>query len=77
MLDEVTPLPSALTFVQQTKNMIAELNTLLPASSNPNFRERLVAHCGDENSGIGFRLKAKELLDWYKVQFGVDDLIDS
>ena len=76
VLDEVTPLPSALTVVQQTKSLIQALDLLLPASVNPNFRERLVAHLENEGLEPEFQAKARELLDWYEVQFGVDDLVD-
>ena len=42
--DETIPLPEALTVVRQAKGLINELELLLPASSNSNFRERLVSH---------------------------------
>lgn len=76
VLDEVTPLPSALTIVQQTKNLINSLTALLPESQNPNFRERLAANIQAENSGSEFQTKARELLTCYETQFGVVDLID-
>lgn len=44
LLGEKTSLPEALTVVDQAKHMIQEVEALLPVSSNPNFRERLVAH---------------------------------
>lgn len=44
VLDESTPLRDALIVVQQAKEMIHEVEALLPSSPNTNFRERLVAH---------------------------------
>lgn len=83
LLDENIPLPQALAAVQRAKDGIAELETLLPASSNPNFRERLVAHVKflEESMQVGerereFQLKAKDLLALYKDYFGVNDLLD-
>ena len=86
VLDENTPLPNALTVVQQAKGMIQELEALLPSSPNNNFRERLVAHlenlerrrasAGQENTDLEFRLKADALLIFYEKVFGVKDLVD-
>ena len=75
VLDDVLPLPSALSVVQQTKSLIHELEMVLPNSPNPNFRERLVAYLENENSGMEFQRKAKELLVIYESQFGVNDLL--
>ena len=86
VLDENTPLPNALTVVQQAKGMIHELEELLPSSPNSNFRERLVAHLenlehlkastGQENTDLEFQLKAGVLLTFYEKVFGVKDLVD-
>ena len=86
VLDENTPLPNALTVVQQAKGMIHELEALLPRSPNINFRERLVAHletlehrkssAGRENTDLEFQLKAGVLLTFYEKLFGVKDLVD-
>lgn len=76
MLDESTPLHTALTVIQQTKDMIRELDAMLPASPKTNFRERLVAQIENENSGMEFQQKAKELLEVYEAQFGINDLLD-
>ena len=75
VLDDVTPLPPALTTVQQTRDMINELDALLPRSSGLNFRERLVAYLEQEDTEPGIRQKAKKLLLVYEAQFGVSDLI--
>jgi hypothetical protein len=83
VLAENTPLPHALTKIEQAKEMIRELEVLLPASSNDNFRERLVAHLEyleksnrQEKADLEFRLKADALLIFYEQVFGVKDLVD-
>ena len=76
ILDEVTPLPSALTTVQQTKSLIHELSRVLPTSSTQNFRERLVAYLEHESTDSELHKKAERLLEVYETQFGVDDLLD-
>lgn len=76
LLDEDIALPNALPVIQQAKEMIKELGALLPASSNINFRERLVAHMEQENTQADFLLKAGELIAFYKKRFGVNDLLD-
>jgi hypothetical protein len=76
VLGEVSPLPFALTVVQQTKDMIHTLSGLLPASSNPNFRERVVAHLESGDASSEFQRKAKELLEVFDERFGVDDFFD-
>jgi hypothetical protein len=83
VLDETTPLPDALTTIEQAKAMISEVESLLPLSPKPNFRERLVAYL--ENPGtspeqpdkdLDLRRKAEILLTFYKQVFGVDDLVE-
>lgn len=76
VLDEVTSLPSALTIIQQTKSLIHELDRVLPTPAIPNFRERLVACFEVENMSPALLEKARELLDVYEKQFGVNELID-
>lgn len=78
LLDENIPLPSAMTVVQQTMDMIQAVENLLPASTNPNpnFRERLVAHLESGQAGAEFQRKAKELLDVIENKFGVDDYFE-
>jgi hypothetical protein len=78
-----TSLPSALTAVEQAKGMIHELKTLLPSSTNANFRERLVAQVENLNrlktstdTDLEFRHKADALLIFYEEVFGVNDLVD-
>jgi hypothetical protein len=63
--------------------MIRELETLLPGSSTPNFRERLVAYlenleetAGQGNADPDLRPKAEALLVFYEIVFGVKDLVE-
>ena len=85
LLDEDIQLPDALTVVQETLQMISELELLLPASPAISFRERLIAHKEyleesaerrQETKEQEFLLKADELLHRYEDRFGVDDFID-
>ena len=81
--NDETSLPNALTVVGQTKEMIRELELLLPISSSINFRERLVAHletlqksARQEKTDIEFSLKAEALLIFYEKVFEVKDFLD-
>jgi len=85
LLDENIQLPEAMTIVQETLQMIHELEALLPESPATSFRERLIVHKEyleeSEGRGLGtqeqeFLLKADELLRCYENSFGVDDFID-
>jgi hypothetical protein len=79
MLVENISLADALKTVDQAKGMIQEVERLLPASSKPNFRERLVAQLedsGQEDPRPGFHAKAAALLAMYENVFGVTDVID-
>ncbi|MDX1378840.1 MAG: YkgJ family cysteine cluster protein, partial [Anaerolineales bacterium] len=58
LIDEKIQLSEALTVVKQIMEMIEEVDALLPDSSHPNFRDRLVEYVGDGNSSQEFRLKA-------------------
>ena len=84
MLSGNTSLPDALKTIEQTKELIHVLETLLPSSTSRNFRERLVAHleyskknAGQESAEAEFQLKAGALLIFYEQVFGVNDLIDN
>jgi len=83
VLDETIPLTNALIVIQQTKEIIAELEMFLPVSPNTSFRERLVAHveyleesAKQENADVAFQQRATVLLIYYKKYFGVKDLVD-
>lgn len=76
VMDESIPLPVALTVVGQAKEMIREVESLLPASTHCNFRERLVAYLGWKDAELPIKQKIMQLLAFYKDFFGVKDLID-
>jgi hypothetical protein len=83
VLAETTQLTEALPVIEQAKEMIHELEMLLPASANPNFRERLVAQIehlekseGHGKAESGFLQKARTLLIFYEEHFGVKDLAE-
>jgi hypothetical protein len=82
VLDETAPLPEALTLIQQAKEMIHELEAILPDSSDTNFRERLVAHLeyleqkpAWDDTDLEIRRKADVVLTFYEQVFGVNDLV--
>ncbi len=75
VIDERVSLHEALSVVRQTKEMIVELESMLPESGNPNFRERLVHELEYGSANVEFRDKARRLLLLYKDQFGVKDLV--
>jgi hypothetical protein len=81
VINESTSLADALALIEQAKGRIQELQRLLPASSDLNFRERLVAQLEkaitrQENADLEFRRNAGALLTLYKEVFGVNDLVD-
>ena len=84
LLDDDIALPEALSAIQETLNLIREIEPLLPASSAISFRERLITHKeileskGTEPEGRDseFLRKTETLLTYYEDQFGVDDFID-
>jgi hypothetical protein len=80
---EKTALPAALDVIQQARGLIRELEPLLPALPNPNFRERLVARIEHPqrfpelaDSEAEFQRKAGQLLAFYARVFGVKDLLE-
>jgi hypothetical protein len=82
LLDESTPLDDALAVVRDAKAMIEEVESLLPASSNGNFRERLAVHLSDcmestITEDLEFRKKAGTLLEFYEAHFDVKDIFDT
>ena len=83
LLNDEISLSNALTAVGQTKEMISEVELLLPISSSINFRERLVAHietlqnsARQEKADIEFSLKAEALLFFFERVFEVKDFLD-
>lgn len=75
VIDERVSLHEALSVVQQTKEMIVGLESMLPGSVNPNFRECLVHELEHGNVSAEFRDRSRRLLLLYKDQFGVKDLV--
>jgi hypothetical protein len=79
MLAETVSLSEALGAIERAKGMIHDLEAHLPASAQPNFRERLVAeleHPGQPEPSLEFRQKAAALLLFYEQVFGVTDVVD-
>ena len=80
MLSGDISLSGALEMIEKAKEMIHDLEALLPVSSKPNFRERLVAQLEtlkqQENTDLEFRQKAAALLEFYEKIFGVTDVVD-
>src|ERR1041385_1413775 len=77
MMREDISLVEALNKIEQTKEMIHELDELLPNAPSGNFRERLVAYLegyGQKDSELLRR--AEELLHVYENVFGVNDLVE-
>lgn len=83
LLDQSITLRKALSLVEQAKGKIHALESLLPHSTNPNFRERLAAQLEDlvdvpeaaRQDWLEFRHKASELLTLYENVFGVNDVV--
>jgi uncharacterized protein len=83
VLDETTLLPEAIPKIEEAKEIIHELEALLPVSPYTNFRESLVAHLETleqksawDDADLEFRLKADALLTFYEQVFGVNDLVE-
>jgi hypothetical protein len=81
LLEVSTSLSQALSVVKGAKELIQEVEVLLPDSPNPNFRERLVEHleetAAQKDRDLEFRQRAEALLVVYEQVFGVDDVIES
>lgn len=74
LMDETITLSSALMVIKDAKEIIKEVEELLPASSKQNFRERLVHHL--EDGDAKFRKKAHDLLIFHRDRFGVKDIVE-
>ena len=74
----------ALSIIQETLDLIREIEPLLPVSTAISFRERLIAHkefietkaAEQEEVDAEFLRKTEALLIRYEDQVGVDDFID-
>lgn len=82
LLDEAISLPAALVKIEQAKEVIDELEALLPESPDANFRGRLADHLEHleqksawDDRDLKFRLKADALLGLYEQVFGVNDVV--
>jgi hypothetical protein len=82
LLDEDITLPDALSTIQETLDLIREIEPLLPASTAISFRERLITHKEflesqeEKTEELEFLRKTEILLTYYEDRFGVDDFID-
>ena len=77
LLEENVSLPRALTAIEEAKRLIREVETLLPTSANPNFRERVTAEIESaKNTDPQFHQKAEALLVLYNEMFGVTDVVE-
>jgi hypothetical protein len=83
VIRETTSLSEALLLIEQTKEMIREVESRLPISRSENFRERLVTYLEEANESAGrdeaeiaIRQQAATLLSMYEQIFGVDDLVE-
>jgi len=86
VLREDASLSDALTLITQVKEMIHDLEALLPFASNHNFRERLVTYLEhlehlktsvtQQSTDSDLRQKAEALLTFYDQVFGVNDLVE-
>ena len=84
LIDDDISLPDALSAIEETLTLIREIEPLLPASSAPSFRERLITHKEFLESKRDlldtveqeFLQKTETLLIEYEDRFGVDDFID-
>lgn len=84
LLDEGVTLPKALKVVKQAMEKIQDVEKLLPASKNISFRERLIERLERVNASAKlnaadseFRSKANELLEYFDLQFGVNDFLEA
>ena len=77
LIDEETSLPEASAVIGAVKEQIREIETLLPVSSNPNFRERLADYLEDPaEDNEELRRKALSLVSSYGKVFDVTDVIE-
>ena len=75
--NENIPLPEALIVVERAKELIKQVELLLPVSSKENFRERLVDHIESSTAGIDFQRKANVFLIFLEMHFDLNDFLDS
>jgi hypothetical protein len=77
VLEEGTSLPEALKVIEHAKRQIQEVETLLPASQNPNLRERLANYLESvDDTHPDLQRKAEALLRLYEHVFGINDIVE-
>lgn len=76
VIDESTALSQALPVIGQAKEMIDELELLLPPSIKKSFRERLVEQMEQHDAAPEFILKANALIALFEKRFGVKDFLE-
>jgi hypothetical protein len=74
LIAETVELSEALDTVESAKTMIGELELLLSVMPGENFRERLAAYLGGEDTDPTVRERAENLLAVYKKDFGINDI---
>ena len=74
LLDESVEFEDALRVVKQAKAKIRSVEKILPPSTHPSFRDRLVEQMEQgEKSTPEFRATANDLLTFFEQQFGAND----
>ena len=76
VLDDNIPPSESLNVVQRAKEMIKEVETLLPPAPNLGFRERLIAQMEQGDPESELLGKADALLIFFDTHFGVNDFFD-
>lgn len=76
LLDESVSLPKALRVVKRAKERIEEVDSLLPDRTIPSFRERLVTFLETANETSELHTKALALVNLFRDDFGVNDLVE-
>ena len=80
LLDESVSLPKAIRVVKRAKERIHEVDALLPDKTIPSFRERLVTFLesadGSEKAESELHTKAQALVNLFRDDFGVNDLVE-
>lgn len=76
ILNENASMDDSLSIIQQAKDMISEVDVLLPSSGIINFRERLVESVEQGILDVESQLKSNDLLVFLETHFGVKDFFD-
>ncbi|MCC7119842.1 MAG: hypothetical protein IT310_15055 [Anaerolineales bacterium] len=80
LLDDEIDFPNAMNQIEETLNLIREIEGLLPKSPAIGFREQLLDFVSGLYPGLAdeseLLRKVTQLLGWYERRFGVDDFVD-